>query len=439
VKVLHVIPSVGPLRGGPTAAVRAIARGLADHGIFVDVVTTDDNAAGRLTVPFGRPVIEHGVTYWFFRRQVGFYTVSWPLSQWLAAHVADYDLVHIHALFSFPASAGAFWAARRGVPYVVRPLGVLNTWGIRNRRPLLKRISLRFIERQILFHASAVHFTSEQEQVEAHRSAPGVRSFIVPNPVETLGDHRKSKAKMFFARYPELAGRRVILFLSRLDPKKGMDLLLDAFAKLRVSLPEAVLVVAGIGEDSFVGRLRERAHRLGVQRDVIWAGFLEGEARQSAFDAAEVFVLSSYSENFGIAVVEAMSSGLPVILSDQVGIHREVMRAKAGIVTGCDAGEIARALVTILSDTEKRFQMARNARMLAMKFSPETVGRWLIEVYRNLREDKAPPRRVAASRPASQSSSPEPPAKTRGSVNPATPTNASEPRPRGSGHLANFG
>jgi glycosyltransferase involved in cell wall biosynthesis len=396
VKVLHVIPSVGPLRGGPSAAVRAIARGLTDRGIFVDVVTTDDNAAGRLAVPFGRPVIEHGVTYWFFRRQIGFYTVSWPLSRWLAAHVADYDLVHIHALFSFPVSAGAFWAARRGMPYVVRPLGVLNTWGIRNRRPLLKRISLGVIERRLLANAAAVHFTSEQEQVEAHLSAPGVRSFIVPNPVETLGDDQKSKAKMFFARYPELTQRRVILFLSRLDPKKGLDLLLEGFAKLRVSLPDAMLVVAGTGEDGFVARLREHAQRLGVQRDVIWAGFLEGEARQSALDAAEVFVLPSYSENFGIAVVEAMSSGLPVILSDQVGIHGEVTRAKAGIVIGCDAGEIARALVTILSDTEKRFQMARNARMLAMKFSLETVSRRLIEAYRNLRENTAPARRVAA-------------------------------------------
>jgi glycosyltransferase involved in cell wall biosynthesis len=397
VKVLHVIPSVGPLRGGPSAAIRAIARGLADQGIFVDVVTTDDNAAGRLAVPLGRPVVQDGVTFWFFRRQIAFYTVSWPLSRWLAAHVTDYDLVHIHALFSFPATAGAFWAARRGVPYVVRPLGVLNTWGIRNRRPLLKRISLRFIERRILFNASAAHFTSEQEQVEAHLSAPGVRSFIVPNPVETLGDDRNSKANIFFAKYPELVGQRVILFLSRLDPKKGLDLLLEGFAKLQVLLPEAVLVVAGTGEDGFVAGLRERAQRLGVQRDVIWAGFLEGEARQAAFDAAEVFVLPSYSENFGIAVVEAMSSGLPVIVSDQVGVHREVTRANAGIVIRCDAGEIAGALVTMLNDSEKRFQMARNARRLAMKFSPETVSWRLIEAYRNLRENTAPPRRVAAS------------------------------------------
>ena len=86
-----------------------------NHGVSVDVATTDDNGAGQLTVPLGRPVVENGVTYWYFRRQISFYTVSRPLSQWLAAHVDDYDLVHIHALFSFAATAGAFWAREQSV------------------------------------------------------------------------------------------------------------------------------------------------------------------------------------------------------------------------------------------------------------------------------------------------------------------------------------
>jgi len=125
-------------------------QGLVNHGVAVDIATTDDNGTGRLAVPFGQPVVEDGVTYRYFRRQVGFYTVSWPLSRWLAVHVEDYDVLHIHALFSFSATAGAFWAARRGVPYLVRPLGVLNTWGLRNQHPLLKELSLRLIERRVL-------------------------------------------------------------------------------------------------------------------------------------------------------------------------------------------------------------------------------------------------------------------------------------------------
>src|SRR6266404_1715192 len=147
-KVLHVIPSVGALRGGPSVAVRTMARGVSEQGVTVHVVTTDDNGRGRLAVPYGRPVVEDGFTCWYFRRQTRFYTVSWPLCRWLARHAADYDLIHIHALFSFATTVAAFWAARRGVPYVVRPLGTLNTWGIENRRALLKQVSLRLVERR---------------------------------------------------------------------------------------------------------------------------------------------------------------------------------------------------------------------------------------------------------------------------------------------------
>jgi len=350
----------------------------------VDVATTDDNGAGQLAVPLGRPVVENGVTYWYFRRQISFYTVSWPLFQWLAAHVGDYDLIHIHGLFSFAATAGAFWAVRRGVPYLVRPLGVLNTWGIRNRRPFLKRLSLLLIERRVLAKAAAAHFTSEQERCEAELVAHCTRSVVIPNPVATLGVDQKPRAEALLSKYPELAGRRVVLFLSRVDPIKGLDLLLDGFAKVRVARPDATLVVAGNGNESFVARLREQAQRLGVQRDVIWAGFLEGGEKREVFAAADVFVLPSYSENFGIAVVEAMASGLPVIVSDQVGIHHEVAHAKAGLVVRCDADEVSGAVVQMLSDCEARSQIAQNAVFLAKKFSPEVVSEKLIEVYRSL-------------------------------------------------------
>ncbi len=383
-RVLHIIPSVSCLRGGPSVAVRAIARGLVHRGVEVDIATTDDHGTDRLAVPLEQPVVEEGVTYRYFRRQVGFYTVSWPLSRWLAVHVEEYDVLHIHALFSFSASAGAFWAVRRGIPYVVRPLGVLNTWGMQNRRPLLKELSLRLIERRILANAAAVHFTSEQERSEAELTAPGMRSVVIPNPVASPCPDEKPSAQPFLALHPDLTGRSVILFLSRLDPIKGLDLLLNGFPRIRTAIPNAALVVAGNGEDRFVARLRDQAQRLGVQRDVVWAGFLDESTKRAAFAAADVFVLPSYSENFGIAAVEAMANGLPVIVSDRVGIHHEVARAKAGLVVRCDANEISGAIVQILSDCGARAQIAQNATLLAKKFSPEVVSEALIEVYSSL-------------------------------------------------------
>ena len=137
-KVLHVIPSVGPLRGGPSAMVRQLAASLVRSGIDTHVATTDDNGPGTLPARYGEPVVQDGVTYWYFPRQLRFYTSSWPLALWLAHHVADFDLVHIHALFSFAALPASYWAARRGVPYIVRPLGTLESLGHDAPPPLVE-------------------------------------------------------------------------------------------------------------------------------------------------------------------------------------------------------------------------------------------------------------------------------------------------------------
>src|SRR5687768_10444085 len=152
-----------------------MVRGLSEAGVHVDVVTTNDDGPRRRTaVPLHRPVTRDGFTGFYFAKQTDFYKVSLPLARWLRQHVSDYDLIHIHALFSFACSAAAFSARRLGVPYIIRPLGVLNHWGTEHRRPWLKALSFRFIEGRILRGAAAVHYTSSQEQDEAQ--AHGVHS-----------------------------------------------------------------------------------------------------------------------------------------------------------------------------------------------------------------------------------------------------------------------
>ena len=204
--------------------VRQLAGSLARSGVEIHVATTDDDGPEKLDVPRGKPVVQDGVTYWHFPRQIRFYTFSWPMSLWLSKHVADFDLVHIHALFSFAALPASYWAARRGVPYVVRPLGTLNEWGMTNRRPWLKRVSFRVIESRILKHAALVHYTSDQERREAEALGVVSASVVIPNAVPQPSTAASSGA--FRRRYPQLHGRRIILFLSRLDQKKGLDLLL---------------------------------------------------------------------------------------------------------------------------------------------------------------------------------------------------------------------
>jgi glycosyltransferase involved in cell wall biosynthesis len=207
--------------------------------------------------------------------------------------------------------------------------------------------------------------------------------------VATLTIDQKPGPEAFLSNHEELAGKRIVLFLSRVDPIKGLDLLLNGFDRIRAAHPDAVLLVAGNGDEGFAARLREQAHRLGIQRDVVWVGFLEGEEKRAAFAAADVFVLPSYSENFGVAVVEAMASGLPVVVSDQVGIHHEVAQAKAGLVVRCDANEVSDAVVRMLSDCDLRLQMSQNAGLLARKFSPEQVSEKLVNLYQRLNSGSA--------------------------------------------------
>ena len=361
--------------------VRNLAHDLSRHGVETHVVTTNDNGAGKLGVPCGVPVLQKGVTYWYFPRQTKFYTFSWPLGAWLARHVAEYNIVHIHALFSFPTLPAAFWAWRYGVPYIVRPLGTLNEWGMKNRRPWLKRLSFRVIESRVLKHAARIHYTSDQERLEAETLDVTTAAAVIPNVVPNGPTGRPSYSD-FRARHPQLHDRRIVLFLSRLDPKKGLDILLQAFAHVRARVPDAALVVAGNGDHEFVAALKGTAASLGIGSDVVWPGFLGDDEKQAALAEAELFVLPSYSENFGNAVGEALAAGVPVIVSDRVGIHGDVTEAGAGLVVPCDVEKLAAALIRLLEDARLRATMGNAGRALArQRYSSSAVTRQLIAVY----------------------------------------------------------
>jgi glycosyltransferase involved in cell wall biosynthesis len=384
-RVLHVIPSLSVKEGGPSLALPVMAHALRQQGIEVTIATTDDDGRGkRRLVALGQYTIDdQQIHYIYFRKNTDFYKVSFQLRHWLVNHVTDFHVVHIHALFSCSSIAAAVIARREGVPYVIRPLGVLNKWGMTNRRRILKKLSLRWIELPILRSAAAIHYTSRAEQLEASLVHPAVASLpsaVIPLAIEAVNQSAESAG--FFAKFPEASGRPIVLFLSRLDRKKGLELLLEAFARVRSSVDRSLLVIAGEGTPDYTASLRARADALNLNRDIVWAGFLSGNEKTAVFAAASTFVLPSFSENFGIAALEALAAGVPVILSDQVALSDEIRDADAGLVVPCEAEPLAEKIITLLLDPELRQRFATNSRRLVQeRFSMEAVGQALKDLY----------------------------------------------------------
>ena len=382
-KVLHVIPSLSSTQGGPSFALPLMERALAGSAVEMTVVSTDDDGPGRhLAVPLGQPVFSHSATRFYFRKQAEFYKVSLPLSHWLNKNVNQFDLVHIHALFSFSSTAAAWAARKQEIPYIIRPLGVLNHWGMENRRKFLKSLSFRFVEFPILQHAAALHYTSHAEQQEAEQTGAKVPSVIIPLGIDTAAFEKLPRPESFLNRFPQARGKKLVLFLSRLDAKKGLDMLLPAFVAVKRRQPQAMLIVAGNGEKEFTDNLQRQSVKLGLANDILWPGFLAGTEKLSAFSVATVFVLPSYSENFGIALVEALAAGLPCVTTTGVAVSKEIAANNAGIVVPPNEIGLAAALDKLLADEVLCERLGGNARRLAQaQFSLVALREALLKLY----------------------------------------------------------
>ena len=368
--VLHVTPSVGPLRGGPSAALGVMTRALRAAGVQVDVATTNDNDTELLAVPIGEPVDENGTRYWYFERTAHPYTTSAGLARWLRANIAQYDVVHTHALFSFSTAIATAAARKKRVPYIVRPLGTLARYGMQ-QHSLLKQLSWFMLERRILRHAAAVHFTSQAEREEAERLGHW-RSVVVPLGVPAPPEIRRP------APDPD---EPVYLFLSRIHPKKRVELLLQAFWLVRESVPGARLVIAGQGPPAYVQELQKQCVDLGVAAHVQWLGHVDGVRKAELLRQVHVFVLPSVNENFGMAPVEAMAAGIPVVLTQGVAIHREVEAHGAGLIADETVATLADAMLE-LRRPEVQLAMSKQAVQLAHDhFSIEAMQHGLVQMY----------------------------------------------------------
>jgi len=390
-RVLHVIPSVSSVHGGPSKAIVAMERALVERGISVTTVTTDDDGPGRRRADSSQPAAVPGARRFYFRKWLEFYKIAPGLQFWLWRNIGQFDVVHIHALFSFSSIVGAWAAHRAGVPYVIRPLGTLNHYGVTQRRPCLKRLSLALLELPALRRAAAVHFTSDDEQREAQQSEAHMRGVVIPLGIDAADVSKATPAKISALG---LGNSAYILFVGRLNPVKNVEGLLRAFREIVAKWPTLFLLIAGDGAPDYVAELKGLAHSLALDEQVVWAGHVDDEAKGTLLAGASAFVLPSFSENFGIAAAEALMAGLPCVLGHGVAIAQDVVDAGAGVAVSPDPASIAAGLMQMMADAEMRASMSERAVALAHdKYSAQAMGANLVALY----EDILGPRQAKAS------------------------------------------
>lgn len=258
------------------------------------------------------------------------------LIPWIRHNSTRYDVAVLHGLWNF-SSVGAWLALKnRDLPYVVFPHGMLDPW-FRETYPLkhaAKQILWSLAQGKVLRDAKRVLFTSAEEQSQANGVFFGheYASQVVKYGSKDLGVGAPEDRYAFSKRFPLLRDRRYLLFLSRIHPKKGIDLLIRAFARKAKLLADCDLVVAGPDEVGLKKDLRALAESLGMSNRIVWVGMLQGQEKVDAFRGAAAFVLPSHQENFGIVVAEAMSCGTPVLTTSKVNIWREIVACGGGMV-----------------------------------------------------------------------------------------------------------
>lgn len=390
-RVLTVIPSIARNTGGPAIGLIQATRSLGP-GVRRTILCTDA-ARPAGSRPFQRITRGHMPDHAeevdvriFPTRPPYTFGFSPGLFRAIAREIRAADVVTIHSLNLFPQLAAFLHARRTRTPYVVTPHGSLDPW-LRRNSSVRKAVTNRAWQDRMLSGAAVLHFTTAGEAELAGPVGPAVPRRIVPNGVDTSAFRELPPGQPFRDRAFGGAEGSIVLFVGRVARKKGIDLLIRAFARSGAA-QSAWLAVVGPDDEDLTGELEAVAREAGVADRVRFTGPLYGRERLEAMAAADVWSLTSHTENFGNAVVEAMAAGLPVIVSSAVNIAPDIGAADAGVVTTLEVDEIAAHLRDLLGDVSRRGELSTRAREFAAGYDWSRIGPRLAELYREAAEGR---------------------------------------------------
>lgn len=380
-KVLHVIPAIGKLYGGPSISIIELVESIAKCGIQTDIVTTNANGNHQLNVPLQTWIEENGYrTQYFPYWKIKDYKISPSMAQWLFRHVRDYDLVNTHAIFS-SSILPAYWSCQRyQIPYVIHPHGMLDMWALAYKR-WKKLPYYTLLEKPALARASAIRVLASSEAESIKHLGVKTPLASIPNGIWQQNFVKLAGSEHFYQAFPQTRDRPLILFLGRIDPKKGLDLLATAFAKVHHMFPQAHLVIAGPDNIGFLSTVQGYFAQAGCLNAVTFTGMLTGSMKYSVLAAASIYAAPSYSEGFSISVLEGMAAELPCVITVACNFP-EAALAEAACVVDIDANEIANALIQCLSNPQQAKEIGNRARQLIFNhYTWEKIGTKMIEVY----------------------------------------------------------
>lgn len=395
-RILHISGGVSPEIGGPIEGIirQALVWRTMDHEC--EIVSLD---MPRDPWVVACPIKVHalGIRSRFYQRWRSLlpwlrYGYTPHLVPWLRQHGGEYDAVIINGLWNYT-TLGALRALKGGpVPYFIFTHGMTDPWFCKTYpiKHVFKQIFWWFVEGPLMHGACSVLFTTEEEKILARNAfwPYQVRETVVGyGTADVVGDP-KAQIAAFRSHMPGLGRRHFLLFLGRIHPKKGCDILIRAFARIACVNSDTDLVIAGPDQIGWRPELERIAHDEGVAARIHWAGMLSGDVKWGAYQAADAFVLPSHSENFGVAVAEALACNLPVLITDKINIWREVAAGGGGLVAHDDVDDFARIIRRFIEmSKEEKEQMAARARNVFVKhFDVKVVAANLLEFITRLKK-----------------------------------------------------
>jgi glycosyltransferase involved in cell wall biosynthesis len=380
------------------AGILNTAQAMRDSGHETEIVCFDEPGATWLSdIPFKTHALGP---------KTKAYSFAPKLAPWLRRHAEDYDAVFAHGPWNYATVGAWLGLAGKKLPFFVFAHGGLDPW--HRREYPVKNLAKQFfwwaVEGRALGAADAVLFTSEDERRLAAIQYRGYEARLINYGIRDVGERNQAQVEVFHATFPGLQGRRFFLFISRIHPKKGCDVLLHAFADAVRQGSALDLVVAGPDQIGWQPALERLAKDLGVADRVHWAGMLSGDVKWGAYRAAEVFVLPSHSENFGIVVAEAMACRTPVLITDKVNIWREVELAGAGWVSADDAESFAPLMrrFEALAPEEREGMAARARAAFLQNFDAKRSAQDLSDLIREARRTRGLVARCGTPTPAAR-------------------------------------